>query len=354
MLDLSALEEKAIPVAANDQPAGKPLELPIDDIQEDDGQPRKEFSEEKMAEMAASIKLRGVRQPVSVRPHPEKSGKWILNFGARRLRGSKLAGKTTIPAFVDDTSDDFDQVIENENRDNLKPMELALFIKGKLDEGVKKAEIARRLTRPASTITELLALIDAPDCIEQAYRSGKCTSPKTLYELRMLHSKFAQQVQTWCENTEEITRKGVSDLSAQLKEKTDARKVNKETDTQTAADVRAGQNTKNLSHDKENGDNAAHKQSANPQESMLGSPGSGLKFSNGTMTSWLHEKNRPDVSVMKKPLLIVEHEGRAAAVLLNRRPSTVGLIHIQYEDSGEMVEVSAATVKISLLTETEK
>jgi len=354
MLDLSALEEKTIPVVANAQPTGKPLELPIDDVQEDEDQPRKEFSEEKMAEMAASIKLRGVRQPVSVRPHPEKSGKWILNFGARRLRGSKLAGKTTIPAFVDDTSDDFDQVIENENRDNLKPMELALFIKGKLDEGVKKAEIARRLTRPASTITELLALIDAPDCIEQAYRSGRCTSPKTLYELRMLHSKFAQQVQAWCENTEEITRKGVSDLSAQLKEKPDTKKVSKETDAQTTADVRAGQNTKNLSHDKENGGSVAHAQSANPQDPMLGSSEWGQKFSDGTVTSWPHEKNRPDASVMKKPLLIVEHEGRAAAVLLNRRPSTAGLIHIQYEDSGETVEVGAAAVKISLLTETEK
>jgi len=354
MLDLSALEEKSMPVVADVSPTGKPLELPIDDVEEDEGQPRKEFSEEKMAEMAASIKLRGVRQPVSVRPHPKKSGKWILNFGARRLRGSRLAGKTTIPAFVDDTSDDFDQVIENENRDNLKPMELALFIKGKLDEGVKKAEIARRLTRPASMITELMALIDAPACIEQAYRSGRCTSPKTLYELRMLHNKFAEKVQTWCEKTEEITRKGVTDLSLRLKGKTPENKISKDAGVQVAVDGSSNQCVKNLSHDKENDASETDAQSANTQLLMANPLELQQKITGGTLTSWPHEKNHSNGTVMKRPLLIVEHEGRAAAVLLNRRPTTAGLLHIQYEESGEEAEVSAATVKISLLTEAGK
>ena len=59
------------------------------------------------------LRTRVVRQPISVRSHPVAVGRWILNFGARRLRASRLAGKTTIPAYVDDTSDSFDQVIEN-------------------------------------------------------------------------------------------------------------------------------------------------------------------------------------------------------------------------------------------------
>lgn len=57
---------------------------------------------------------------------------------------------------------------------------------------------------------------------------------------------------------------------------------------------------------------------------------------------------------MKKPLLIVEHDGRAAAVLLNRRPSTAGLIRIRYEDGGGDAEVDAGSLKINLLTEAEK
>lgn len=379
MLDLSALEEKPIPVGAEAQPTGKPLELPLDDIEEDENQPRKEFSEEKMQEMEDSIKLRGVRQPVSVRPHPDKPGKWILNFGARRYRGSRRAGKTTIPAFVDETSDDFDQVIENENRDNLKPMELALFIKGKLDQGVKKAEIARRLTRPASTVTELLALIEAPACIEEAYRSGRCTSPKTLYELRALHDKFGEQVEAWCETTEEITRKGVADLGDQLKgKKKPSQDPDKGGQEAGAGNVGSTGGPESLSHDEENhsgggsfsvGDGAGRAPNTNGEPGTGGGEDKGNStrgngktdaeegqdnIDRGELTSWPRGKAVSDPDSMKKPLLIVEHEGRAAAVLLNRRPSTSGLIRIRYEDGGGDAEVDAGTLKINLLTEAEK
>lgn len=375
MLDLSALEEKPVPEGAEAQPTGKPLDLPLDDIEEDENQPRKEFTEEKMAEMEASIKLRGVRQPVSVRPHPDKPGKWILNFGARRYRGSKRAGKPTIPAFIDETSDDFDQVIENENRDNLKPMELALFIKGKLDQGVKKAEIARRLTRPASNITELLALIEAPACIEEAYRSGRCTSPKTLYELRALHDKFGEQVEAWCEATEEITRKGVADLGDQLKgkKKPAQGKPGGEDGAQPAGDG-AGGGAESLSHDEGNGSaggsslvgagsepNKSHGEQGGDGTEAGGKPKGKSdgedghdNIDRGELTSWPRGKAVSDPDSMKKPLLIVEHDGRAAAVLLNRRPSTAGLIRIRYEDGGGDAEVDAGALKINLLTEAEK
>jgi len=60
----------------------------------------------------------GVRSPVSVRPHPQIAGQFILNFGARRLRASKAARKTTMPAFIDDLHSDYNQVVENFERDN--------------------------------------------------------------------------------------------------------------------------------------------------------------------------------------------------------------------------------------------
>ena len=108
--------------------AGAPLQLPIDAIEEDPDQPRQEFDPDGLAELAETIRERGVRQPISVRRHPEKPDRWMLNFGARRLRASKLIGKLDIPAFVDSTADSYDQVIENEQREGLKPLELALFV----------------------------------------------------------------------------------------------------------------------------------------------------------------------------------------------------------------------------------
>ncbi|MGP1609429.1 MAG: ParB/RepB/Spo0J family partition protein, partial [Burkholderiales bacterium] len=220
-LDLSALEEKptapAVAVAA--QPTGKPLDIPLADIEEDPDQPRKEFTPEAMQEMTDSVRARGVKTPVSVRPHPSKPGKWMLNFGARRYRGSLAAGRETIPAFVDEAHDDYDQVIENIQRDDLKPMELALFIKKRLDAGDKKQHIAKSLGKDGAIITQHLALIDPPACIEEAYSSGKCKSPTTLYSLRGLYEKFPEQVDAWCASAVEITRTNVSDLADELKGK---------------------------------------------------------------------------------------------------------------------------------------
>lgn len=75
---------------------GSPLRLPIAFIDEDPEQPRQEFDDDSLAELAATIWDRGVRQPVSVRTHPSEPGRWMLNFGARRLRASKLAGLSEI------------------------------------------------------------------------------------------------------------------------------------------------------------------------------------------------------------------------------------------------------------------
>jgi ParB family chromosome partitioning protein len=167
--------------------AGQPLMLALDSIDEDPAQPRKEFDAESLRELADTIALRGVRQPISVRPHPEKAKRWILNFGARRLRASILAGKSEVPAFVDATSDSYDQVIENEQREPLRPMELALFVQRRMQAGDSQAEIARRLGKSRQYITYATALIDPPDWLLAAYREGRCKGATELRIEEALH-----------------------------------------------------------------------------------------------------------------------------------------------------------------------
>ena len=161
--------------------------IPIADIDEDPDQPRLEFDDEPLKELAATIAERGVRSPVSVRPHPTSPGRWLLNYGARRLRAAKLAGLCELPAFEDKTADSYDQVIENEQREGLKPLELALFVKRELGKGVSQAEIARRLGKSQTYITFVRAMIDPPAWLLDVYRSGKCRNAAQLYELRRLH-----------------------------------------------------------------------------------------------------------------------------------------------------------------------
>jgi ParB family chromosome partitioning protein len=209
MLDLAPLEQLELGLA---QPAGRPLMVPIADIDEDPDQPRVEFDDEPLKELAATIAERGVRSPVSVRPHPKDPRRWVLNYGARRLRASKLIGLSEIPVFVDKAADSYDQVIENEQREGLKPLELALFVKRELGKGVSQAEIARRLGKSQTYITFVRAMIDPPAWLLDVYRSGKCRNAGQLYELRRLHEAKPECVEKQLDSLDRIGRVDIEQL----------------------------------------------------------------------------------------------------------------------------------------------
>lgn len=204
-LDLTGLAEITQPAA------GEPLMLSLDVISRDSNQPRKHFDAAALTELAESIRAIGVVQPISVRPDPAAPGRYIINYGERRYRASLIAGMRTIPVFVHKAPDDYRQVAENLHRADLSPMEMAIFIKRRLDAGEKKNEIAAQLGYKKSYVTEHLALLEAPACVEKAYASG-ATSARTLYDLRRLHDEFPQEVEAWCASGIEVTRDTVEAL----------------------------------------------------------------------------------------------------------------------------------------------
>lgn len=208
--DLAALD------APIQQATGQPLMLAADAIAEDPDQPRHEFDAASLHELAETIRERGVRQPISVRPDQQQAGRWVLNFGARRLRASRLAGLKEIPAFVDTTADNYDQLIENEQREGLTPLELALFVQKRLAMGDKQADIAKRLGKSRQWVTLTTALIKAPDWLLQAYRQGRCRGLNELYELRRLHDAHSQAVEAWVGQQGAITRERIAGLRDEL------------------------------------------------------------------------------------------------------------------------------------------
>ena len=195
---------------------GVPLQLAVEDIDEDPSQPRQEFDAEPLQQLAASIAERGVLQAISVRRHPDQEDRWILNFGARRLRASRLAGRSQIPAFVNETANSYDQVIENEQREGLKPLELALFIQRRLADGESQADIARQMGKSRPYVTYAMALIDAPDWLMSAYRDGRCRGLHELYELRRLHEAVPEVVAEWLSSARPLTRAGLQTLKERL------------------------------------------------------------------------------------------------------------------------------------------
>ncbi|TCV82712.1 ParB/RepB/Spo0J family partition protein [Sulfurirhabdus autotrophica] len=201
---------------------GKPLEIVLDAIIEDPAQPRTEnnpgFSEESLKELAASIaQSKGVKVPISVRP-VNAEGQYVINHGARRFRASKLANMPTIKAFIDDTHDDYDQAIENIQRENFTPMEIALFIAKRERLNDSRVVIAGRLGKSKGFVTQHAALLTLPDVMRSIYDKGACRDVLALYELNNLHKKMPETVLDFLENNTDISRVAVEALKKAIKE----------------------------------------------------------------------------------------------------------------------------------------
>ena len=154
--------------------AGAIAEIPIDQIETNPFQPRSDFDETALRELAQSIKEQGVIQPVTVR----KLGynKYQLISGERRLRASKMAGLTKIPAFIRIANDEQMlelALIENIHRENLNAIEVAISYQRLIDEcGLTQEEVSEKVGKSRSAVANFLRLLKLPPEIQLAIRDG--------------------------------------------------------------------------------------------------------------------------------------------------------------------------------------
>jgi len=194
---------------------GLPLLVSIALIDEDPDNPRTEFPDAEIDELADDIRQRGILQPLIVRPADAK-GRHRLHFGAKRLRAALRAGLSEVPVVVRDApADAYDQVAENQKRHALTPLDLARFIKSRVDAGESNATIAKRLGMDLTSVAHHLALLELPPELNEAMHAGRCTSPRTLYELSQLHRSEPGRVQALLNGDAEITRSAVSAVRAE-------------------------------------------------------------------------------------------------------------------------------------------
>ncbi|MDV7248913.1 ParB/RepB/Spo0J family partition protein [Xanthomonas hortorum] len=314
--DLSGLLDAP---AANSGPSG-PILLDMGLIDEDPNQPRTKdnpgFSPESIAEIGATIKERGVKSPISVRVNPSSSGRFIINHGARRFRGSKWAEKKQIPGFIDNDYNEADQVIENLQRNELTPREIADYIGRELAKGKKKGEIAKELGKSPAFITQHVTLLDLPEPIAAAFNTGRVRDVTVVNELVTAFKKRPTEVQDWLEDeTQEITRGSVKLLREFLDQK--GRDPN-------TVDAFTGKT------DAEGGED--------------GEGGEGGTDAKG-------KTKGPDPEKLKKAIVLVEHDERPARLILNRRPPAEGFAWLKYDDDGQEFEASLAGVKLVALIE---
>ena len=148
--------------------------IQLSEIQKNPYQPRKEFSEEKIQELAQSIKENGLIQPIIVRQSPV-IGYEIL-AGERRYRASLVAGLSEVPVIIKNLSDQdmmIHSIIENLQREDLNPIDEAKAYQSLIDKGFTHAEIAEKMGKSRPYITNLVRLLTLPDFILNEVEAGK-------------------------------------------------------------------------------------------------------------------------------------------------------------------------------------
>jgi ParB family chromosome partitioning protein len=141
------------------------VQLPLGSIKPNSRQPRRRFDAEGISELADSVRVQGLVQPVVVRPLG--GGSWELIAGERRLRAAKAAGLATVPALVRE-SDDRDSLllalVENVAREDLSPIEEARAYSVLLDEfALSLGDVAERVGRSKPTISNRIRLLELPE-----------------------------------------------------------------------------------------------------------------------------------------------------------------------------------------------
>lgn len=150
------------------------MRIPIEDVEVNPKQPRHDFDELAMKELAESIKMHDIIQPITV--SKTASGKYRLIAGERRLRASKIAGLKNIPAYIRQANDAELlelALLENLQRENLNAIEIGLSYKRLMDElNYTQEHVAERMGKDRTTVTNYIRLLKLPPDIQLAVRNG--------------------------------------------------------------------------------------------------------------------------------------------------------------------------------------
>lgn len=199
--------------------SGSFYDFDVDIISPDPNQPRKNFDETALQELADDLKKNGLIQPIVVRDDPDNVGKFIVVAGERRLKAAKLAGFKKIRSILstyDSSQLGYVQIAENAKRDNLKFYEMAEFIVSRADAGEKQADIAEKLGLSKTRISEYMSWRDAPSFFKES--KEKFPSMRAFYDLVKLYAEYPSEVTEFINKAESISKVDITTLKKKLTE----------------------------------------------------------------------------------------------------------------------------------------
>ena len=193
----------------SDVPEETMRDVEVEVIKADPQQPRKEFDEDALKELAESIKAHGLIQPIVLRPSPDKDGEYYIIAGERRFRAVKLNGTKTIRAIVKKTLKPeeigYVQMAENVKRANLSVVEIAEFICRHIDAGEKQNFIAENLGIDKGQVSKYASWNEMPEEIKEAVRSKKLGSIQAAHALFKVWEENPKETVEFIESKERIS-----------------------------------------------------------------------------------------------------------------------------------------------------
>lgn len=225
---LSALLQDAnTDITTNEsKPVNTISEVLISQIQANPFQPRSDFNDEALNELAESIKVHGVIQPITIRKMGYDS--YQIISGERRTRASILAGLSRIPAYVRVANDQEMlemALIENIQREELNPIEISLSYKRLIDEcNLNQEELADRVGKNRSTVNNYLRLLKLPDSVQSALKEGRIS----MGHARAIISVDDPQKQEWMLEQMLAMEMSVRDVENLVREQVSSDKVKKD------------------------------------------------------------------------------------------------------------------------------
>jgi len=215
---LDLLDAPAAPEVAPALPAPRSASarsasmVPTASLFEDPNNPRTEIPDAELDELADDVRQHGILQPIIVHP-ADAEGRHQIYFGAKRRRAAQRIGLLEVPVVLrDGPTNPYAQVAENQKRHGLTPLDLARFIRGRIDAGDSNTTVARILGLDLTTVAHHLALLDLPPVVDAAMEAGRCSSPRKLYELGKLHAAQPERVTELVVGTDPITRDAVAEI----------------------------------------------------------------------------------------------------------------------------------------------
>lgn len=203
--------------------SGSFYDFDVDIISPDPNQPRKNFDETALQELADDLKKKGLIQPIVVRDDPDNVGKFIVVAGERRLKAAKLAGFKKIRSILstyESSQLGYVQIAENAKRDNLKFYEMAEFIVSRANAGEKQADIAEKLGTSKSQVNLYMIWKDAPELLKDA--KDKFNAIRAFYDAVKLYEEHPDEISDFIEKNENISKTDISNFRKKLTEQNTA------------------------------------------------------------------------------------------------------------------------------------